>query len=728
MPSNPSLQKRWFTLASALGIGTALLGTGLYLFLEIQHREQHLQNLAAVLSRTMVNEPANNSTADPQLNQQQLRWRLAAAEIDPLIITACLHDADNNVLATYYRAQSKGPVCESSAAPGWREYVKKVSRANGIQVAVYAPRSEIIGVILQVSLPVLLAVALLLLLILAAAYYLTSTALQPIKRLTDNALNFDPQAPALQTIADTPQEVGDLANAFNRVIDSLLSTQYALREEVSQRRTAEDAERAARELLRNIVDQVPYLIFAQHANGELIFANQAVADLYGTSLDALLDGSFQQSFSTVKPDGLLFASSNRTTQAEELWFSNANNDALRFLVTRVPYLTGSARLIIGVDVTEEHRLPMQLQFSQRLEVIGTLAGGIAHDFNNLLTPILGYTSMLKEMDLPQEVLVKLGAVESAARRARDVVVQILTFSRQQQTIPSRTAMDIVPIIDDAVELMRASIPATVQIRKDFKPIDEVVVDSSQLHQVLVNLCTNAAHAARGGNVQIDVCLYELPPESPLIPTHLSPGHYACIEVRDNAEGIPRDVLSHIFEPFFTTKNIGEGSGLGLSVVHGIVTSHGGGISVESEEGTGTTFRVFLPLAGRANPNTAQSGEVMLVDDEESVLRVTAELLRLQGFTVRTFSRPADALSAFRNSPERFDVLVTDHNMPGMTGAELARMIRTIRPDLPIILITGFATSSLDELEAIDQKIMKPIAGRTLAMTIQQCLAKGNHAA
>ncbi|MCB1684856.1 MAG: response regulator, partial [Pseudomonadales bacterium] len=352
--------------------------------------------------------------------------------------------------------------------------------------------------------------------------------------------------------------------------------------------------------------------------------------------------------------------------------------------------------------------------------------GIAHDFNNLLTPILGYTSMLMETSLPADVHDKLRAMENAASRARDVVQQILTFSRQQQAIPVRTPIDISQVITEAVSLMQASIPSSVRIVKELEETGAVVVDPNQLHQVVVNLCTNAAQAIDAASGLITVRLYQIEPGSPLIPAHIAPAAFACIEVTDSGRGMSREVIGHIFEPFFTTKKVGEGSGLGLSVVHGIVTTYGGEITVESEERRGTTFRVLLPLALQPVDAAVRGVRVLLVDDEQAVLRVTGELLTTQGFEVESFTNPRMALEAFSRAPAEFDVLLTDHNMPEMTGSELARQIRAVRPDLPIILITGFASSSEDELGGIDHKIMKPVSGRELSMVIQQSLALRHH--
>lgn len=569
--------------------------------------------------------------------------------------------------------------------------------------------------------------------VLVVAYQLTRAATSPIRAMTRtiSALNLD--EPELGTNFEGPGELNELSLAIDRVVENLLTSQATMQDEVSQRRAAQQAESASRELLREIIDLLPCVVFARSKANELIFANRAVAELYDTTLNDILLGTFTDEYGGPQPDGLLFSNARIGEQAE-VWFSSPRGETHRFLVSRMPYLDGSATLVVGVDVTEEHNLQMQLQFSQRLEVIGTLAGGIAHDFNNLLTPILGYSSLLLESDLPSDAKAKIDAIDAAAQRARDVVQQILTFSRQQETIPGNTVVAVQDVVAEAARLMRASIPSSIQIHAADSDAATAVIDSNQLHQVIVNLCTNAAQAitVRSGHSDdgvIAIRIEQVVQSDPRVPAHMLPGDYVCIEIEDNGIGMPRDIENHIFEPFFTTKGVGEGSGLGLSVVHGIVTAHSGEITVESEVGRGSIFRVLLPEAGPASSqDSANANTVMLVDDETSVLKVTEELLNAQGFQVQAFSDPQVALETLRKDPSRWDVLITDHNMPKMTGAELARAVRRLSPDIPIILITGFANPEAAELEGIDHKVMKPVSGRELALVIQQSLASRHHAA
>ena len=568
----------------------------------------------------------------------------------------------------------------------------------------------------------------LLLALLFAAWLAAGRVSRHIDQLTREIRRVSPDQTGVSLSTSHLREINDLGLALEHLLHSALRAQSTMADEVSSRRAAQQAESASHKLLREIIDLLPCVVFARRHDGELIFANRAVADLYGTSLKELLLGSFAQTYPGPKPDRLLFSDAREGEQAE-VWFSAPQGNTHRFLVSRVTYLDNKATLVVGIDVTEEHNLQMQLQFSQRLEVIGTLAGGIAHDFNNLLTPILGYASLLMDSPLAADDKTKLSAILTAAQRARMVVQQILTFSRQQDTIPARTAIDISEVIEEAATLMRASIPAGIAMHTEFLSQPKAVIDPNQLHQVIVNLCTNAAQAVASDDGTISVRVSNLLAEDQRIPAHLNDEAYVCIEVADNGSGMPREVMNHIFEPFFTTKGVGEGSGLGLSVVHGIVTSHCGEITVESEESRGTNVRVLLPLAEQSSPqHPAPAPRIMLVDDDTSVLRVTQELLETHGFRVATFDQPTLALNALAADPTAWDVLITDHNMPAMTGAELARAVRAHRPEIPIILITGFADSAAEEMEGIDHKVMKPLTGRELSLIIQQSLAARHYAA
>ncbi|HEX9714949.1 MAG TPA: PAS domain-containing protein [Desulfurivibrionaceae bacterium] len=352
------------------------------------------------------------------------------------------------------------------------------------------------------------------------------------------------------------------------------------------------------------------------------------------------------------------------------------------------------------EVEERHRLEMQLRQSQKMEAIGTLAGGIAHDFNNILAVIFGYTELAKLEDGdPEKRRQNLGQVLAGARRAKELVQQILAFSRKAEQ--QKQTLQVSSIITEALQMLRASIPATIKIQQKITSDGMVLADPTQIHQVIVNLCTNAYHAMRetGGTLAVSVAEIEIQGEDEGDDS-LVPGRYLKLEVSNTGNGISPEIQDKIFEPYFTTKKTGEGTGLGLAVVHGIVKSHHGHITVCSEPGTGTTFRVYLPLVeneGQAvEPPEQESiadlsgkGErILFVDDEEQIRAFAEILFSGHGYQVRTFADGLQALAEFRNHPDRFDLVITDMTMPHITGAELAQKIISLRPDIPIILCTG----------------------------------------
>jgi two-component system, cell cycle sensor histidine kinase and response regulator CckA len=397
---------------------------------------------------------------------------------------------------------------------------------------------------------------------------------------------------------------------------------------------------------------------------------------------------------------------------------------------------GTLEDITGQKLMEaEHkRWEDQLQQASKMEAIGTLAGGIAHDFNNILTPII-IQSELALMDVEDDnpVWFSLQEVKKAGHRAKDLVKQILTFSRQteQQPVPLRAT----PIIKEAIKLLRSSLPATVDIRLDIQGgEDTIMADPTQIHQVLMNLCTNAAHAMKekGGILNIALCaLGENPGITDRYPG-LGPGPYLKLTVSDTGHGIPAELRDRIFDPFFTTKGRAEGTGMGLAVVHGIVKGYGGEISVESEPGKGAAFNVFIPQV--KVPVSDESGiaeiiphgveRVLIVDDEKIMVDTLQSLLNRLGYKTASRTSSLETLELFRKKPGHFDLVITDMTMPNMTGDELAEKILEIRPDIPIIICTGFSeridgeTAKQNGIKAL---VMKPIVVRDIAHTIRKVL-------
>ncbi|MBU2549528.1 MAG: response regulator [Proteobacteria bacterium] len=404
---------------------------------------------------------------------------------------------------------------------------------------------------------------------------------------------------------------------------------------------------------------------------------------------------------------------------------------------------GRAVGILGVtrDIDERkraeenrERLETQLRQAQKMEAVGTLAGGIAHDFNNILAAIIGYTELTR-LDLPKDspALRNLEQILKGAARARDLIKQILTFTRQAEQ--ARVPLDLARIAREGLAFLRASLPATVEIRQDLPDGPGMVLaDPTQMHQVLINLCTNAAHAMRetGGVLEVSLSRERLGGSLAIGLIDLTPGWYLNLTVRDTGGGIPPEHLERIFDPFFTTKGPGEGTGMGLAVVHGIVRGHGGQVVVDSEPGRGSAFMVYLPLL-EGETVGAEEGDVeavggderiLMVDDEESLVRIGREMLEHLGYQVRITTSPMEALDLFRSDPSAFDLLLTDQTMPRMTGVELARAAMGIRPDLPVILTTGYSeTVSADQARrmGIREFVFKPLALADLARTIRGVL-------
>jgi len=383
---------------------------------------------------------------------------------------------------------------------------------------------------------------------------------------------------------------------------------------------------------------------------------------------------------------------------------------------------------------EKEKLESQLQRTQRLQTIGTLAGGVAHNFNNLLTPIVGFADMaLRQLEPDNQVRPNIEQILQAASRAKDLVREILTFSRGGEEQRSLSQLHLV--FKEALGLIRASVPPNIEIREN---LDEcggtVFCDASQMHQVLMNLCTNAFDAMResGGILEVSLDSIEVDHHLSWLRLNLNEGHYARLTVSDTGCGMDRATMEHIFEPFFTTKEAGEGVGLGLSVLHGIVLAHGGGVTVYSEPEKGTTFRIYLPTQRESTqgpspdkrPAVSGGESVLLVDDEPVIVDMGKQMLEQLGYRVKAVTSSEEAFRLFRSTPGDFDILITDQTMPCMTGDRLATEALNIRPDLPVVMITGFSecvTTQNYRALGIREYVMKPLLMRELAEAVRRAL-------
>jgi nitrogen-specific signal transduction histidine kinase/CheY-like chemotaxis protein len=400
--------------------------------------------------------------------------------------------------------------------------------------------------------------------------------------------------------------------------------------------------------------------------------------------------------------------------------------------------------IIGIsrDITERNKaeeekqkLALQLRQAQKMEAIGTLAGGIAHDFNNILSAIIGYTELSKGIATKDDKLSEyLTEVLAAGNRAKDLVKQILTFSRMGEQ-SNLGPIQIQPIVKEAMKLLRASIPTTIAIKQDIRPDTGLIVGNlTQVHQILINLCTNAYHAMQQNGGVLSVRLYSTKLERSIgHPDQVEPGRYNVLEVSDTGDGMDEETLDRIFEPYFTTKEQGKGTGMGLAVVHGIVKSYGGHIVVDSEPGKGSTFQIYLPQVDTVSPplldeeyfEAPQGSErILLVDDETVIVKVVKRMLEGLGYHVQAEVSSRKAFNLFVKNPDRFDLVITDMTMPEMTGVELAEKLISARPDIPIILCSGYSeTINPQKLEAagIREFLMKPLSRSELSLLVRKVL-------
>jgi PAS domain S-box-containing protein len=522
--------------------------------------------------------------------------------------------------------------------------------------------------------------------------------------------------------------------------------------DISARREAELTLRRDAHILAQLKD----VVVCTDADARVVYWNQAAERIFGWKSEELLGHSLATRFPPHMKDVILglvadVLSRDQTPPAEwEDYRKDGSRVWIHWRAHRLKDADGniSGMVSVGTDMTEhrraadeQRRLQQQLFHAQKMETIGTLAGGIAHDFNNILAAIVVYTE-LAMADLQGEArsVQYLSEVKRASQRAKELVRRILAFSRFNE--PDRRRIDLHAVIEDAVRFVRPMLPATLEIRLDLaEGCPPSRADQNQIHQVLLNLLSNAAQAMKDGVGQVVVRLreveFEKQHELPL--GTLSAGSYLSIAVQDNGQGMDAPTLKRVFDPFFTTKKAGEGTGLGLSVVHGIIHNHEGSLAVESAPGQGSTFTFYIPAAPAAPslgpssvaPTSAPRGNgerVLVVDDEDSVARLTTAALETLGYRSACFTTPDEILREFERSPESCRLLITDQTMPRMTGLELAQRLRAQGQQVPILIVSGFsralkpeALSSLGRVALLN----KPFEIQELAVAARRLLARPN---
>ncbi|MBI5558680.1 MAG: PocR ligand-binding domain-containing protein [Deltaproteobacteria bacterium] len=523
--------------------------------------------------------------------------------------------------------------------------------------------------------------------------------------------------------------------------------------DITERKRATQLLTESETRLQTLVQTIPDLIWLKDRDGTYLdcnpmferFFGAAKKDIIGKTDYDFVDRELADFFR--EHDRKAMAAGRPNSNEEWIIFADDGHRALLDTI-KTPMFDAQGKLVgvlgIARDITERRRseeekekLQEQLNQAQKMEAIGILAGGIAHDFNNILGPIIGFADIAREDAPPGSQLAQdLEQILTAAHRAKDLVRQILAFSRHSAV--ERMAINIQPLVKESLKMLRASLPTTITIKENIHPqCGAVLASATQVYQIIMNLCTNAFHAMEktGGVLLVGVNAVRL--DSPLLleAKQIKPGEYVELAISDTGIGIGPDIIDKIFDPYFTTKEIGKGTGLGLSVTHGIIKSYGGAITVESILGQGATFRVYIPVVTEEEARKAEEpGEtprgkerILFVDDEELLAELSKKMLERLGYSVISQCSSTEALAVFMADPDQFDLVITDQTMPGLTGTDLARRMLMIRPDLPIILCTGFSSVVSEESAkaiGIREFALKPFSKSSIGQLVRKLLDGG----
>jgi len=573
---------------------------------------------------------------------------------------------------------------------------------------------------------------------------------------------------------DAPQTSGPpLSQFLCAVIDQgpLLAERQALQHSAETLQQRNEQIRASEKRLEAVINSALDAIICVDQRQRITVFNPTAAALFqcsasdalGSTLDRFLPDAAQAlAFAQLTTQALLGEMTALTASGKEL--------AVEVSVSFERHADGETTTVFARDLTgrkkaEAHRneLEAQLRESHKMQAVGTMAGGIAHDFNNILGAILGNVELAKaDCAAGSPVLESLLEIDKAGRRARDLVRQILTFSRNEP--PQRSAVSLAEVVHDTERLLRVTLPPAIELHMQLQTgLPPVLADATQVEQALLNLCTNAVHAIGTERGSIHVEAATVQPDQRLTERlGLAPIDYVALTVRDTGPGMDAATLERIFEPFFTTKPVGQGTGLGLAVVHGVMRTHEGGVDVQSTPGQGSRFTLYFPVATDATASTptsaaadaptdpapqalpsatevtasapapsappspapAKKHHVMYVDDDQALVFLVQRLLRRRGYEVSGYTDPHEATAALRAAPQAYDLLVTDYNMPGFCGVDLVREARLIRPDLPVALASGYVTAEIEQAalaEGAQALIHKPNDVEELCSTVQRLI-------
>ncbi len=502
-------------------------------------------------------------------------------------------------------------------------------------------------------------------------------------------------------------------------------------------REVDDAIKESEKKFRSITETLPVpILITLKSDGTIIYANEPAGDFFGLPTALLLNRNittFHDPGEGQRVSRLLAEQGH--LKHEELKGHDAAGTPWCVELTTTPMEFNGRPCLLSIyhDITRRRMLEQQLRQAQKMEAVGTLAGGIAHDFNNILLIISGYAQLsLGCVEEDTRVHGNLEAILVASDRAKNLVRQILDFSRRSEQ--SFKPIQVGTIVEESLKLLRASLPATVGIKEEISSRSPIMGDPTQIHQILMNLCTNAGYAMRREGGVLTVALTDLVLDDKFAFLHpeIKPGPYLKLSVSDTGRGMTPETRQRVFEPFFSTKDKSRGSGLGLSVVHGIVTNHGGTVTVQSTPGEGAVFNVFLPVTQKhrlPSPVTTTatpegSEHILMVDDEEAIVEVGRSMFSSLGYEVTSASGSLEALNLFKQDPHKFDLVVTDLTMPEMTGEKLAVEMMKIRSDIPVILCTGNDETVLKKRimeTGVKAVIMKPFTIDQISRLLRKAL-------